>query len=494
MLRTTSKSKGHKTERTQYFIPYHTDSFFVTAKKEEGEVVKEPSTTKFPIQMDPEGGDTRTNTTYVKVNNVDFFDSEPEKILNVYSTIQQRLIKPKNNGDEGEDAKQFLHLLRTVCSDTARSTLDSVTRNARQELWDKEFAKIGDLTYLDEEIVENEQTLHTMIDGTWTTVPEGHDNVAVYRKYLKKEYLRYIMNGLHGITFGADAYRAHKVQHKYLREQIRKPYEVSVEAAFRRVEVLTNMMAQFPPTARKGKPASAGEWELFNDTKKLNKEDIREIKFNLLPVKYQEHLENLEQDWSEMTAAKFLSETQKCELKDRKEQEKRLSEKAKKSNSRSEKKSKRHRNGGQDDDEDTAPKSKKYRNSHSSDNFKKRETTRKPQECILCKLAGAPEVVYQSHSLDKCKRIDQHTKKLAARPDRKKGEFRKAEHEDEIDGEVNAAMRDLSLEKKHRGRKSHSKKHQYKRQTNKKKKKKKRSSGYDTSTSFWSISSLESDF
>ena len=100
------------------------------------------------------------------------------------------------------------------------------------------------------------------------------------------------------------------VQKKYLTNQIVKPFEVTVEAAFRRVDVLVTMMTQFPPTHAKGTQATALSYELFDDVKRLNDDEVRDIKFNLLPAKYQDKLESLEEDWSEMSNPKFLNEAQ----------------------------------------------------------------------------------------------------------------------------------------------------------------------------------------
>ena len=102
--------------------------------------------------------------------------------------------------------------------------------------------------------------------------------------------------------------------------QIIKPFGVSVEIAFRRIEVLANLMEYFPPPSSRGKPATQAQWAKFNTFKKLTNEDKREMKYNLLPPFFHDRFNKLEQDWTKMTDMKFISEAQKCENANIKEQ------------------------------------------------------------------------------------------------------------------------------------------------------------------------------
>ena len=249
MIRSTTQFRGHKTQRAQYLIPYYTDSFF--NKEEEKEKVAKCEKVSFPVKVVQTDEETRTNTQQIKVKVIDFFDSNPELILNVYSVIENRLVKPRKE-NTGEAAKLFLNYLQGVCSETAAATLNNIIRFARQELWESEFADNVNVTVTEDDITEDEQVLYGLIDEPWNPVPASHDSEEDYQKFLKTDYKRRIMNGLHSVTFGADAYRAFMVQKKYLTNQIVKPFEVTVEAAFRRVDVLITMMTQFPPAHAKG--------------------------------------------------------------------------------------------------------------------------------------------------------------------------------------------------------------------------------------------------
>ena len=491
MIRYTKRVTGNKNDKARCFVPFYTEQFFATAK-EDGEIIapKEPKQVKFPVKLNEAEEATRANTTYVKVNAIDYFDSDVERLLGTYSVIDKRLIKPKNLGDDGQEAKQFLAFLTNVCTDTARSTLENVKKDVRQELWDNELAELGELDVTEENIVNDEQALFNLIENDWDEIPALHDEVEDFRRHLNVEYKRRVMNHLHQITFGADAYRAHKIQAKYLREQICKPYGATVEASFRRIDVLANMMEHFPPICKKATMANKTEWILFDDLKTLNAEDIRDIKYNILPASYQDKIDNLEEDWTEMTAAKFLSEAQKCEIKDLKERNHAKREKSTK-DSKKGKKSKRRSNGDDSDSDGGPPKRKKNGNFSNKKDRQTRGGDRPPRECILCKLAGAPETVYKSHFTNQCNRVDQHSKNLKSGSSRssfnaRKNEQRITERDDgSVDGEVNLAQHTRKLEKQ-------MKKVALKKRS-KKKKKAADESGYRTSSSIWHVDSSSSD-
>ena len=116
----------------------------------------------------------------------------------------------------------------------------------------------------------------------------------------------FFLNNLNSIIFGADAYRAFKEQKNYLMNQIVKPFGISVEAAFRRVEVIARMMEYFPPPCSNGKEPSRQQWNKFMEIKKLSEEDKREIKYNLLPQSFRDRIDDSNEDWTEWNNVKFL--------------------------------------------------------------------------------------------------------------------------------------------------------------------------------------------
>ena len=234
---------------------------------------------------------------------------------------------------------------------------------------------------------------------------------------------------MHTVIFGADAYRAFKQQKDYLLNKIVKPYGVSVEAAFRRIEILTSLLVYFPPTSSRGKPATAEQWKDFEERKKIGTDIKREMKYNLLPESYHDSFDELEVDWSEMTNSKFLAEAQKCESADKKNRL--MKEIPKKRNAEEDSKSnltrpQRDRNG---------------RNKRQREN-QQVTSAGKAREYKLCKMAGAPDFVYKSHFTNQCRKRGDYQKALsggAAERHKTKNEYRSMEKE---------LLRELKLLKK----------------------------------------------
>ena len=101
--------------------------------------------------------------------------------------------------------------------------------------------------------------------------------------------------------------------------KIVKPFGATVEASFRRIEVMSNMLKFFPPPGSRGKMTTKRQWNAFQVYKKVLPTTKREMKYNLLPDVFHDRFDELEVDWTEMNNSKFLSEAQKCESIDTKE-------------------------------------------------------------------------------------------------------------------------------------------------------------------------------
>lgn len=413
--------KGNRFERVSCYIPFYTAEFFNEGDKP----AKIRKVVKIPTKINHEEGDTRSNTTHVEVNRIDFFENDVENVLTVFDTITNRVIKPKGIIDGNEEVKQFVHLLKFVCASTALTTVESMCKKARQDIW---TGDVGEhvRNVEQEEVVQDENAFYAMIEGEWEDFPELYIGVDEWRDHLYREYKRIIMNQLHQTMFGAYAYKAFTIQKNYLMNKIIKPYGVSVDQAFRRVDILTNLMREFPPSSKRSRPASAGDWESFNDERDIESDDLQEMKFNLLPPSYQDRFDSLEEDWMEMNEFKFLQEAQKAEAADKKERNSSLEKKI----------HKKRKNGNRDDD--TASTNKKKRTSieapKKEEKTRFRRNDRPPRVCDLCKLAGAPEQVYKSHYTNQCKKADAYSKALSRKRDAPKGgEYRKIEEwEDDV--------------------------------------------------------------
>jgi hypothetical protein len=215
--------------------------------------------------------------------------------------------------------------LNIICqSGPASQTLQEAAKVGRSHVYDEHIKDNEDDDVEEDILTTDEKAFCDYIEREWENVDEEYEDSSAYTSFLYEEYKRAFWNHLHTIIFGADAYRAFKQQKDYLMHQVVKPYGTSVKVNFRRIEVIANLMQFFPPPSSRGKPATAEQWDDFQDSKKLPSSIKREMKYNLLPDSFHDRFDELESDWTEMSNSKFLAEAQKCEAADIKERNKRL--------------------------------------------------------------------------------------------------------------------------------------------------------------------------
>ena len=329
MTKPQRKTKGHRFEKVKFHIPFYTTPFFdPDGELEEGETkTKEDKMVKIPMRIDASGDDSRANVTTWELKGISHFDNNIEKVLETLSQLKERVIQPRNIEETANKIKTTLQLMQLVCnSGPATQTLQEACRAGCQHVYD---------TYIADTEEENDEVQEDVLTGKETAFfkyldgghkecdNELHEDEDAYRVHLYEEFKRAFWNHLHSIIFGADAYKAFKQQKDYLLNKLIKPYGVTVKAAFRRVEVITSLMAHFPPPSSRGKTATAEQWEQFEEEgKKISSSLKREMKYNLLLESYQDRFDTLEIDWSEMTNSKFLAEAQKCETIDAKARQK----------------------------------------------------------------------------------------------------------------------------------------------------------------------------
>ena len=109
-----------------------------------------------------------------------------------------------------------------------------------------------------------------------------------------------------------------------------------------------------------------------------------------------------------MSMSLFLSEAQKCEAADKKEQAKIAKGKAalKKKEASSDKAS-TSGSGLSRSSKSTNSKTKNHRT------FSGASAAGKARFCVLCKMVGAPDFVYNSHNTDSCNKREEYQKKLS---------------------------------------------------------------------------------
>ena len=160
--------------------------------------------------------------------------------------------------------------------------------------------------------------------------------------------------------------------------QIVKPFGVSVEAAFRRVEIISNLMECFPPPCSNRKEPTQAQWNKFTLVKKLSEEEKREVKYNFLPQSFCDCIDDANKDWTKWTGVKFLAQVQKCEAADQHDA-------AHKSKEKSKEKGKCKREDNEDSTTSNLSLAQKGRNNNLKKKRKGRDTSNSGKAC-LCKL------------------------------------------------------------------------------------------------------------
>ena len=409
-----NNEKGHRAHAIiKCHVPFYSSSFFdPEGTTEEGEVKNhKDKMVKIPIKIAADGDESRSNVTSFEIKGINHFDNNVEAVLETFMELNERVIKPKGITDSKEECKTVIKLLHLLCmTGAATQTLQEATKMARTRVVHTILA-LNHPSLSDQEgtLISNEKNFYECIEGTFDDLDkEVFQDDETYSNHLFGEYNRYFWNHLNSIIFGADAYRAYKEQKKYLMNQIVKPFGISVESAFRRVEIIANMMEYFPPPCSNGKEPTRVQWNRFSQIKKLTEEEKREIKYNLLPLSFRERIDDSNEDWTEWSSVKFLAQVQKCEAIDHCENEKRNKEKNKE-------KGKRKRD---DDDESSTSNLSRSQRDRNQKTKKKREgsdtsSAGKARLCELCKLAGAPEFVYTTHNTNQCRKKERYAQTLS---------------------------------------------------------------------------------
>lgn len=309
MPKSIVKTKGHHFEKTRFHIPYYTSSFFnPDGEVEEGEVKsKKDSIIKLPIKITSDGDESRSNITHFEMKAISHFDNNVKAVLEAFSQLYERVIKPKAIEDKNEEFKMTMKLLQILCnSGPASQTLQEAAKLGRAHVYDVHIKDYDDAVEKDI-LTSDEAAFIQYIEQPFADIGQEFATSKEFTGFLYQEYRRAFWNHLNSIIFGADYYRAFKQQKDYLMNQLCKPFNVPVEGAFRRVEIMCNLLTYFPPPSSRGKPATAEQWKQFKGVKKLSSDIKREMKYNLLPEVFHDRFDELEVDWTEMTDAKFLA-------------------------------------------------------------------------------------------------------------------------------------------------------------------------------------------
>ena len=102
MVRTTQKEKGHLSDRVVYHVKFASEMLL--------NPVNDPSYVKIPTRLSATEGDTRANTTNVKVRVVDHYEGNVEWVLESWMEIQENLLAPMGYTRTSENGKKMVAL------------------------------------------------------------------------------------------------------------------------------------------------------------------------------------------------------------------------------------------------------------------------------------------------------------------------------------------------------------------------------------------------
>ena len=93
MTKLNTKSKGHRNELAKFHVQFYAKSFFdPNGELEEGEAPQVTTpTVKFPVKINTEGDDSRSNVTTQEIKAITHFDGNIEAVLE--SKLQIKLFK-----------------------------------------------------------------------------------------------------------------------------------------------------------------------------------------------------------------------------------------------------------------------------------------------------------------------------------------------------------------------------------------------------------------
>ena len=210
-------------------------------------------------------------------------------------------------------------MLQLICKTiTATQTLQGVTRKAREEVVNNQLDISDEMQK--EILVNKEKAFFIFLDREDHSFDKDRfDDSTAYADFLYLEFKQNFWNHLHSIIFWANVYQAFMQQKDYLLNKLVKPFGVTEEAAFWRIDMIANLMEFFPPPHSCEGSASQAHWNNFKEVKKLSQDLKQEMKYNLLPEFFHNQFEDMEGVWTEWTDNKFLAQAQKAEADDAKE-------------------------------------------------------------------------------------------------------------------------------------------------------------------------------
>ena len=418
-----TKIKGNKDD-AKHFIDFYDPEFFGVVDDENKKTSKE-HTVSLTVAIDDETTQrSKSNLAEHKVPLIDDF-TDVEAVIKSILQLRNSVLASKTDGTYMDSVKKEIQHIQLICtSGSSHAIFQSVAKEARMIVYDKYMIPLQILLDDDHEkdiLVSEHSQFCKKIDKAKMTNgyldrhfpdereenPDRKKQTDKMKEFIYRNYFQEFWNGMHQEMFGANRYRASLLELEYLQHHIVKPYEVSVRKAMQRIDVLLTYLPLFPPRTLRDKRATNKEWAAHNERRKLIQESKRDIQYAMLPLSFRDAIDAMETDYETMDESTFLLRLEQIEVKDMKDRKEREENKEKlKRKSEANSNGKEHPNKSRKDKSDRD-------NKRNRREGQKTNSGGKARFCSMCKLAGAPSFVYETHNDNDCKKKGQYEKLLS---------------------------------------------------------------------------------
>ena len=462
---TGKKIKGNKDD-AKHFVDFFNPDFFGIVDDDET-TAKKDKTVSLTVPIDDAvSGRNKTNLTEHKIPEITDF-TDVERVIKSIQRIRNSVLPSKTGKSYSEFVKNEIRFIKLICcTGTVHSTFERIAEEARAIVFNKYLKDIMIVVGDEQEreiTVKSHSTFCERIEQCRMSngyldfhFPEdtGLGNLDRPKQQLKmqekmyRNYHQEFWTGLHQEMFGANRYRAFQLELEYLKHHIVKPYDVSARKAVQRIDVLLTYLPFFPPRTLRDKRPTENEWKRFNAMSVATPEAKRDIQYAMLPINFRDSIDTWETDYETMNETIFLQRLEQVEKKDSRERKEREDNKEKlKRKSDANNHGKEHPNNNRKDKSDRDTK-RNRRDGQKSTNAGKQRF------CNMCKIAGAPSFVYETHNDKECKKKDQYEKLLSGGAGKRyeaKKEYKS--FESKMMKKMNSEFKKLQSKKKKRGSK-----------------------------------------
>ena len=405
----TKYTKGNKTQ-DKGVIPFYTKEAFPSTDKktktkdddDDSVKIQEEKLVSLKLKIDETQDETKMNTYSRKVKSISNFTTDSvEQAMELLLVLKEEILPQLNISSDFEKTETFHRYMNVVCVGAAARQWKKIKMNARRDVLEPYTSCVLDADYF----VEKERVPDIVMGSKFHDWLEERKNATSDElgymeatsgeelcKYNQDFYHYRVIDYLNKSIFGEDMHKALDQQIEYITNKIIKPYGVSVESTFERIETLISYLSLFPPATKKDEFPSIESHKEHEDFRIADRK-LRQIYLNVLPEEsYQEKFTiDCEKDYTLMSDEEFLSAAMRFEKSDKLMREKKAALKKKKEKRKS---------------DSTSGLNRKDESSNGSG--KKRKTNYKKNSkgvalyCAFCKENGAPKFVYTNHNQDEC--------------------------------------------------------------------------------------------